>query len=231
MARTFDLSSAYRQVGLNKLGRDVSYIRVYNPEEGCMVVFQVQVLPFVAIKSVHSFLRLARAIWWLGTVGCNLLWSSFFDDYIVFSPPALARSSELSAIALFKLLGWLFAEDGSRKCKPFDSICEALGVIFDLKDSCNFTCKVTNTASRIEVSLEIQRILAAGTISQVEAQKLRGRMQFAESQIFGRTGRRCISCLKDFACRGRSRVTPRDALFLKLFVSRGRFRCSMTHPL
>ena len=107
MARTFDLSSAYRQVGLNKLGRDVSYIRVYNPEEGCMVVFQVQVLPFVAIKSVHSFLRLARAIWWPGTVGCNLLWSSFFDDYIVFSPPALARSSELSAIALFKLLGWL----------------------------------------------------------------------------------------------------------------------------
>ena len=97
----------------------------------------------------------------------------------------------------------------------------ALGVLFDLKDSCNFTCKVTNTASRIEVSLEIQRILAAGTISQVEAQKLRGRMQFAESQIFGRTGRRCISCLKDFACRGRSRVTPRDALFLKLFVSRG----------
>ena len=44
-------------------------------------------------------------------------------------------------------------------------------------------------------------------------------MQFAESQIFGRTGRRCISCLKDFACRRRSRVTPRDALFLKLFIS------------
>ena len=82
-----------------------------------MVVFQVQVLPFGAIKSVHSFLRLARAIWLLGTVGCHLLWSSFFDDYIVFSPPALAKSSELAAVALFKLLGWLFAEDG-RKCKP-----------------------------------------------------------------------------------------------------------------
>ena len=219
LGTTFDLSSAYRQVGLNKHGRDVIYIRVYNPEKGCMMVFQVQVLPFGAIKSVHSFLRLARAIRWLGTVGCSLLWSSFFDDYIVFSPPALARSSELSAIALFKLLGWLFVEDG-RKCKPFASTCEALGVIFDLPESCNFTCKVTNTASRIEEAcLEIQRVLSSGSISQVETQKLRGRMQFAESQIYGRTGKRCIACLKDFASRKRSRITQRDALFLKLFVS------------
>ena len=68
-------------------------------------------------------------------------------------------------------------------------------------------------------TLEIQRILALGSMSQVEAQKLRGRMQLAESQIFGRTGKRCIACLTDFACRRRSRITPRDALFLKLFVS------------
>ena len=30
LAHTFDLSSAYRQVGLNKQRREVSYIRVYN---------------------------------------------------------------------------------------------------------------------------------------------------------------------------------------------------------
>ena len=76
------------------------------------------VLPFGAIKSVHAFLRLARAIWWLGVVACNLLWSSFFDDYIVLSPPSLVRSSELTAAALFRLLGWAFAEEG-RKCVPF----------------------------------------------------------------------------------------------------------------
>jgi len=63
LAHTFDLSSAYRQVGLNEQRREVSYIRVYNPEKGCMMVFQALVLPFGAKKSVHSFLRLARAIW------------------------------------------------------------------------------------------------------------------------------------------------------------------------
>ena len=85
VARTSDLSSAYRQVGLNADGRQVAYIRVYSPETKCWCVFQALVLPFGAVKSVHSFLRLARAIWWLGVVGCPLFWSSFFDDYIVFS--------------------------------------------------------------------------------------------------------------------------------------------------
>lgn len=103
LARTFDLSSTYRRVGLSEQGREVSYIQVCNPEKDCMMVFQALVLPFGAIKSLHSFLRLARAIWWLGVVGCKLLWSSFFDDYIVFSPPALSKSSELAAAALFKI--------------------------------------------------------------------------------------------------------------------------------
>ena len=56
LARTFDLSSAYRQVGLDKSGRDVAYIRVHNPQQKCWSVFQALVLPFGAIKSVHSFL-------------------------------------------------------------------------------------------------------------------------------------------------------------------------------
>ena len=111
-----------------------------------------------AVKSVHSFLRLGRAIWWIGVVGCQLFWSSFFEYYIVFSPPALSKSSELIAFALFKLLGWIFAEDG-RKCKPFSSSCEALGVSFDLSESNNYICKVSNTASRIEeISTEIQKL-------------------------------------------------------------------------
>ena len=132
VARTFALSSAYRQVGLNSEGRSVGYVRVYNPEKQCWAIFQAQVLPFGAVKSVHSFLRLARAVWWLGVVGCLLMWSSFYDDYIVFSPPSLARSAELTAGSLFKLLGWIFAEEG-RKCKPFDLQCEALGVLFERK--------------------------------------------------------------------------------------------------
>ena len=105
LVRTFDLSSAYRQIALDSSGRSVAYIRVYNPETGSWALFQVLVLPFGAIRSVHSFLRVARAIWWLGVVGCLLPWSSFFDDFIVLATPPLAKNTELTVSALFKLLG------------------------------------------------------------------------------------------------------------------------------
>ena len=83
-----------------------------------------------------QFLILARAVWRIGTVGCKLMWSSFFDDYIVLSQPELAKSAELAAASLFKLLGWAFAEEG-RKCAPFGFHCKKLGVVFNLRASCS----------------------------------------------------------------------------------------------
>ena len=62
LVRTFVLSSAYRQVGLSPEGRKYGYIRVYCLSENKWSFFQTQVLPFGAVRSVHSFLRLARAI-------------------------------------------------------------------------------------------------------------------------------------------------------------------------
>ena len=45
-ARTFDLSSACRQVALNEQGRKVAYIRVFNPNTWAMVPLQALVPPF-----------------------------------------------------------------------------------------------------------------------------------------------------------------------------------------
>ena len=216
--RTFDLSSAYRQIALSPAGRNVAYIRVYCPETQTWAYFQAQVLPFGAVKSVHSFLRVARAIWWLGTVACHLVWSSFYDDYILLSTPELTRSSEITAAALFELLGWDYAKEG-RKCVPFSSQCEALGVLFDLEDSSKGVCRIYNTESRIaEISDEIEKVIQAGALTQTDAQKLRGRLQFAEAQIYGRTGRRCIRTLKEAACRRYTKLEEHQVLALRLFV-------------
>ena len=131
--RTFDLASAYRQVGLSSSGRKFAYLRVYNPEAK-RTCFRSLVLPFGAIRSVHSFLRLARALWWIGVVGCRILWTSFYHDFITFSKPGLAGSTEKVVEALFKLLGWIFAEEGD-KAQPFDLRCSALGVQVSLEPS------------------------------------------------------------------------------------------------
>ena len=82
------------------------------------------------------------------------------------------------------------------------------------------SARLTNTPSRVdEISTEIHRLIEQGFVTQLEAQKLRGRMQFAEAQIYGRTGKRCIGALKEFACKRRTNLLDREVTFLKLFVS------------
>ena len=69
VARTFDLSSAYRQVALRPEQKKFGYLAVHDPSSLRWKFFRATVLPFGATRSVHSFLRLSRAIWWLGTCG------------------------------------------------------------------------------------------------------------------------------------------------------------------
>ena len=180
VARTFDLTSAYRQVPLRPESRKFSYIAVHEPCTGRWKFFVGCVLPFGAVRSVHSFLRLSRAIWHLGCVGLSLSWTSFYDDFVVFSPPSLSRSAELAVISLFKILGWAFAESG-KKCVPFGDECSALGVQFNMAKSEQGLCEISNTDKRIsELVSDTMALISKGSIGRAEAQKLRGRMQFAE---------------------------------------------------
>lgn len=161
-----------------------------------MKFFRCLVLPFGAVRSVH---RLARAIWWIGVTGCKLLWTSFYNDFISYSKPALAACTESTVVTLFKLLGWVFAEDGD-KCVPFADACDALGVFFNLGSS-NLGCALAqNTEVRVaELCADLQAVLKEGHLGAKQAQRLRGRMQFGEAQMFGRTGRKCLRVLSEFA--------------------------------
>ncbi len=132
--RTYDLKSAYRQIGLDEEGRAVAYIVVFDPNTNQGELFQCRALPFGAVRSVHSFLRLARAVWFVGVVGCKLAWSSFFDDFLVAARPSLANNTDMTVVSLFKLLGWEFAESG-KMCVPFGKVTEVLGVCINASPS------------------------------------------------------------------------------------------------
>ena len=66
---------------------------------------------------------------------------------------------------------------------------------------------------------EIVRVTEAGGISLTDAQKLRGRMQFAEAQIHGRTGTRCLRALREVCCRKRTQFLDHEFLSLRLFAN------------
>ena len=194
--RTFDLSSAYRQLALSAKGRESAYIAVYDPHKRCTAYFACRAVPFGAIRSVHSFLRLARAIWWLGVACCDLMWTSYFDDFIVITQPELMQSTGSVITSLFRLTGWIFAEEG-KKATPFDISCKALGVVFYVSDASTGELLVKNTNERIEeLRTDILGTIDDGFIMGVKARSLQGRMLFADSQIFGRVGRRCTRSFK-----------------------------------
>ena len=84
VSRTYDLKSAYRRSGSAKR------VAVYDPHSKTTKLFRLRVLPFGAVRSVHSFLRLARALWFVGTKGMHIAWTNFYDDFVVLTPPELA---------------------------------------------------------------------------------------------------------------------------------------------
>ena len=98
------------------------------------------------------------------------MWTNFFDDFITFCRSPEAVSTSKCVESLFCLLGWGYADSGER----FDTCL----ILFD------------NTAKRkVELRGEIDSILADATLKQPHALKLRGRMQFADGQLFGRASR------------------------------------------
>jgi hypothetical protein len=68
-----------------------------------------------------------------------------------------------------------------------------------------------------ELVAELEKTVNAGEILQTEAQRLRGRMQFADSQLYGRTGKKCTKALREAASRRCTKLQDVDLRALKFF--------------
>ena len=219
MGRSFDLKSAYKQLAMAKESLSFAFVAVYNPERAKAEIFQLLAAPFGATRSVYSFLRLSNAIWYTGVKALNLIWSCFFDDYVVFSRDEHVNNTEQSVSLLFKLLGWKFAEEGDKAdgfCREFG----ALGIRIILDEADKGLVKFTNTAKRsMELVDTINALLTKGSMTTLEAQRLRGRMQFMDGQLFGRLGKLCMREVTNHSCDSKtSRLSGRTMDALKRFT-------------
>ena len=148
--------------------------------------FVSQVLPFGASASVFAFNRIARAIHAIGTRLFALVWSNYYDDYPQLDLHACGDSAMQAAERLMDLLGWRFSKKPTRRLSMAKSL-DALGVVFDMEYSQSCRIVVRNKPSRVEqIRNDIDMILESGRFSTAVAMSLRGRLQFAESQTFGR---------------------------------------------
>ena len=199
VSRSFDLRSAYRQCAVHPESRQFSYIVVGDPNTSSLKAFRLKALPFGSVKSVHSFLRIAHSLWAILTSVFWVITTNYFDDFVSIDDFREAASVDYTVKAVFRLLGWRFAEDGP-KAPPFSSNLVALGVQLDVSELHKGLVKVANTESRRdELAQALDQAVTSQSLAKLEALRLRGRMQFASGQFYGRLGRRCLAVVTQHA--------------------------------
>ena len=160
-------------------------------------------VPFGASRAVYSFLRVSHSIWWLGCMALGLVWSNFYDDFITFSTDELTSNTDQTVDLFFKSLGWKYATDGD-KSSEFSAKFSALGIEVDLTNFSQGFVEFKNTSKRVlELCGYIDKALTEGELKLLDSQKLRGRMQFADGQLFGRLGRLCLRAVTEHAYSGK----------------------------
>ena len=180
--KTTDLRKAYKQLGLSNDGRLDAYIAVANPGSKKAEVYACSVLPFGASASVGAFCRTSHALWHMAVVLLQFHWSIYCDDFFPVSEQQSAKHMDMCIASYFSVLGWEISSD---KDLNFDFFAKVLGVKICMKSATLF--EVINTQDRrTELVESINCILSASSCTRKHLSSLKGRLQFAEGQIFGR---------------------------------------------
>ena len=85
LGRAYDLQPAYKRLAINPSSMWASFIVIFSPQKRKPEFYQLKAVPFGATRAVFSFLRVAHSIWHLGASQLDLMWTNFYDDFIVFS--------------------------------------------------------------------------------------------------------------------------------------------------
>ena len=197
VGRSYDLTSAYRQLCVSRASRPFAIIAVYNPYRKRIVWFRQVCLPFGGKASVNGFIRCGRCIQWLANKCLWIAVSSYYDDYIVLSDEALERSTGEAMDLLFTLLGWEFDREGA-KADIFSESVAALGIHFRLERTSEGAVLVDNTDKRkSDLDCLISKVLSLGCLDMADGLTLRGKLSFADAQVMGRAGRYALKVISN----------------------------------
>lgn len=206
VAKTYDLKSAYRQIPIREDHLKFAYFAVFNHVLQQVQIYRLRTLPFGAVHSVCSFLRLARMLFTIAARALFLLNTSYYDDFILGSKPGLVSSSQNAMELVFMITNSEYARDG-KKSTSFGTLCKALGVEFNLSRASEQLMMIQNTEKRVEELVRlIGDVLSSGLLSKTGALTLRGKLGFADSFLHGRLGNIALKLLSEHASSKHSQV-------------------------
>ena len=208
LVSTVDLKDAYKQFGIHREDRCKAVVSMKNPKGGGTVHYLMNCMPFGGSSSVHNFNRVSRMIWAIGVVELKLPWTNYFDDYPILTPSGIALSTMSAAKCMLKLLGVGFAEN---KLEPFATQAEVLGVVVDCSQVGDGKLVYSMKESRRQEALRaVDDILCSGAVTPAVMPSVLGRLQFADGQLSGRTGKLAMADIRALWLHSKDSV-PLDA--------------------
>ena len=216
-AKCWDLEDAYKQIPLSQEAYKLdAFLCVYNPRTQQPQIFRQRVLPFGSVASVTAFLRCALGLWAIGSQSLKLVWSVYFDDFLSVVDSRTADHTDICVSLMFQILGWKVS---AKKLVPYNTCCKVLGVELDLKETKMWQASIRNTDSRqAELVEEIEKILRKQTLRRHEGERLRGRLQFASCQVFGRRFNRCLKSLTKHVVSGQRNLSDETCQSLQMIA-------------
>ena len=187
-----DERKAYRQIALRPDHRKFSVICLKNPESGHPEFFIMVGHSFGLVSAVYNYNRRSAAINEILVKLFGLVAFSFYDDKYGFEPSSTAANARLVAESVHF---WLGARFDQKKLQLSDAP-TILGVTYNLKDM-QLEIKADRKKELVD---EIDSVLASNLLDPGSAGKLKGKLMFGASQLWGKVGRaflRPISVLED----------------------------------
>ena len=203
--RVADLKNAYKQMAVHPGHASFSAIGVWDPTKGKVEIFRALSLMFGETAAVYAFLRVSRALSHICSYLFLLLTVEFFDDFTQVEPSCLQESAMTTLESVFELLGWEVSMSEKKRLLPAETF-NSLGVNVDFSESQSGMVILRNKEGRLEGILDmVKELLERGRMGFKEALSLKGKLQFAEGQLFFRVAASVCRLLAAWASIGAER--------------------------
>ena len=184
-----DERRAYRQVPISPDHRKWSVVALKDPNTGKVAFFVMVGHSFGLVSAVYNYNRRSAAITDILRRVFSVAAFNFYDDKYGFEPEDTATSAFALAEKVHWWLGARFDQQKLQLC----SDPTILGVTYDLEQH---LLKIKKSRKK-ELFDEISMILEHEELSPGQAGKLRGKLMFGASQLWGKVGRAFLRALSD----------------------------------
>ena len=184
-----DERKAYRQVAVRPEHRRFSVICLKDLKSGKVAFFVMVGHSFGLVSAVYNYNRRSAAINEILVKEFGLVAFSFYDDKYGFEPKRTVQSAHRVAQAVHWWLGALY----DQKKLQLSTAPTILGVTFNLEE---MVLEIKEDRKR-DLIEEIDSVLKANLLDPGTAGKLKGKLMFGASQLWGKLGRAFLRVISE----------------------------------